>query len=337
MSDSFQLFLDPWDVQYGAEFAFDAAAAPAVVDQAVLDVETTDWRPIDPVGRDHPSNIYFLDGVRRLEARILARRDGVTCQGVFGTCAVGSVSVRPTPTIEHDTVHRVVALNAGQLLPSPVTVSPQLVYHPATSESTDPDGAILAVQQVMREAEEALARRLADSGENALVVVDGPLTSQTPLKGAAIGFIKRLHQLYLPPDELRVLAALRTGQRTPLFALRASVRFSRYAWFQRLAPAGPADFDLAGIARLEVADAVGRDRAVHLADLAAAVLPQYVPGRERDPRSPQNLLPIGALESLLRRRMGDPRLVRRHIEAYLIGQNQRPSGRSISGVSLHGN
>jgi hypothetical protein len=54
--------------------------------------------------------------------------------------------------------------------------------------------------------------------------------------------------------------------------------------------------------------------------MTAALLPAFVPGRGRDPRAPQNLLPIGALEARLRRRMGDVRLIRNRLAALVAGE-----------------
>lgn len=58
-------------------------------------------------------------------------------------------------------------------------------------------------------------------------------------------------------------------------------------------------------------DGVPRARAIEVADLTAAVLPPYAPAAYRDPRAPQNLMPVGQLERELRRRLGDPDLLRR--------------------------
>jgi hypothetical protein len=135
-----------------------------------------------------------------------------------------------------------------------------------------------------------------------------------------IGFIKRIFKFYLPRERLGLLAALRRGERTPLFALRSSRRFLRFSWFVRLADPYLGASDLAGIVRLEVSEVVGVETARRLADASTAALPRFVPGRWRDPRSPQNLLPIGALEASLRRYMGDGRLVRRHIEALIAAE-----------------
>jgi hypothetical protein len=173
----------------------------------------------------------------------------------------------------------------------------------------------------MRREEERLGRELA-STDGALVIADGPLTFEEASRAAVLGYIKRIFRLYLPRERLDLLARLRAGERTPLFALRSSRRFVRFSWFVRLASPQAADSELAGIARLEVSEAVGIEAALRLANASTVILPRFVPSRWRDPRSPQNLLPIGALETTLRRHMGDGRLIRRHIET-LIAREAR--------------
>jgi hypothetical protein len=121
----------------------------------------------------------------------------------------------------------------------------------------------------------------------------------------------------VPRERLDLLAQLRAGERTPLFALRSSRRFVRFSWFVRLSRAAPGDSELTGMARLEVSEAIGVEAARRLANASTVILPRFVPSRWRDPRSPQNLLPIGALEASLRRHMGDRRLIRRYIETLI--------------------
>jgi hypothetical protein len=114
---------------------------------------------------------------------------------------------------------------------------------------------------------------------------------------------------------LPVLMRLPAGTRTPVFAIRViGRRFNRLAWFLRLASVLPGESDLHGLVRLEVAESVGTAGARFLADLTAVLLPRFAPSRARDPRSPQNLLPVGALEQQLRHALGDQRLVRRWIQ-----------------------
>jgi hypothetical protein len=61
----------------------------------------------------------------------------------------------------------------------------------------------------------------------------------------------------------------------------------------------------------------GLAAAQRTADLTGAILPRFAPSPARDPRAPQNLFPIGALESVLRHRLGDPALVRRALEVQI--------------------
>jgi hypothetical protein len=308
--------LDPWDVDYGTELPL--AAEEISPEEVVLDVEVPpdQWAPIIPRAAA-PPDLIFVDGVRRIEARVVLRRGHRVAHGAFGSCAVGSVRVSAgAARCESLRSDRILATGGTEAISGPVAVDAGLVYRPVSTADPGPDGPLRTIQEQMRLNEESLARELADR-EGALVVADGPLTFQQPSRGGAIGYIKRLFQLYLPPAYLPLLAQLPAGARTPLFALRASHRFARYAWFLRLARPQRADSDLAGIVRLEVSDAVGSAEARRLADATAAALPAFAPSRSRDPRAPQNLLPIGALEAQLRRQLGDPRLIRRRIESLL--------------------
>ena len=65
-----------------------------------------------------------------------------------------------------------------------------------------------------------------------------------------------------------------------------------------------------------------------LADQSTAALPRLVPTPARDPRAPQNLLPVGALERALAHRLGDRRWVRRILTASFTGESlamERPA------------
>jgi hypothetical protein len=74
---------------------------------------------------------------------------------------------------------------------------------------------------------------------------------------------------------------------------------------------------MAGLVRLEVSASSGLKAAQDVAALASAVLPLFASQPGRDPRAPQNLYPVGALERHLRHRLGDAALIRRAIEARL--------------------
>ncbi len=318
------LRLDPWQVEYGSELPLGAPAEESDRQTVVQDIEVPParWAPVvpDPAAlapAAAPRRLIFIDGVRRIEARVLARREGRVVHGAFGSFGVGCVEVTEgAAACGEAEIHHVLALDSGESIPEPIDVGTALRYRPVSAAECDPEAPLRRIQEEMRLCEERRARDLANR-EGTLVVADGPLTFGDPMRGAAVGFIKRLFQLYVEPTLLPVLARLPAGGRSPLFALTGQKRFARYSWFVRLAPLQPGDSDLAGLVRLEVSDSVGVDAARRLADATALLLPRFAPSRGRDPRAPQNLLPIGALEAQLRRRLGDPRIIRRRLAALI--------------------
>jgi hypothetical protein len=313
---NFDVRIDPWDIDYGSELPIDAAeeASPDDIELGV-EVSTDRWGPIAPAAASVPNRLTFVDGVRRIEARLIVRRGEQLCHGAFGSFGVGSVDlVGERAAWGEERVHRLVALGSGERLPSDVRVTPALVYEPASAATSDAEAPLRAIQERMRLEEECLARTLADANDT-LVVADGPLTFSEPLRGGAVGYVKRLFRMYLPRPHLDLLPKVPISARTPLFAMRSTRRFARYSWYVRLSTPKVADSPFAGIVRLEVSEEIGREAARRLADATALILPRLAPSRGRDPRAPQNLFPIGALESRLRRRLGDARLVRRQIES----------------------
>jgi hypothetical protein len=314
----FQVQLDPWEVDYGGELSVDAAEAAE--DAVELDVEQPGaWQAIVPtVSRLGP--VIFVDGVRRVEARLVIRDGDGIISGALGCYGVGSVLVgEQGARWGASVVERVAACGAGLMLPEALQVSPQMKYLPHTTADTGPDGPSHAVHDAMRRCEARVAQAYAAEGH--LVVVDGPLTFEAPERGRAVGYIKSLHKLYLPADRVTLLRTLPVGGRTPMFVLRSSQKVTRYSWFLRLAAPATGESDLGGLVRLEVAQEVGEDAARLLADATTSNLPRFAPHRGRDPRAPQNLLPIGALESHLRHALGDRRLARRHIQSFIARES----------------
>ena len=321
----YRVRVDPWEVDYGDQTPL-ASLDHRPVEQVDHEVEAADadWAAVVPSGRfPLPERVVFIDGVRRLEVRIQVRQDEKLIYGGFGSHAVGAVVMQDSAA-EFGEIRpfRSVVLGAGHRLPSStVRVRDDLEYRAESAESAEADAPLRHIQDAMRTAEAKLATDLCSAG--ALVIVDGPLSFVPERPEQALGYIKRLHDLYLPGRFLPLLAHLPQGARTPLFTIRSATSgFSRYSWFQRLAEPAPGAAELHGLVRLEVGATAGLDAARRLADAAATWLPRIAPHRARDPRSPQNLLPIGALEQRLRARLGDARLIRRWIEA-LVAQEAR--------------
>lgn len=309
--------LDPWQPEFGAEAPGLGLQGDEDAAEVKLDVERAPdaWEPIVPTGGWSPRRLVFVDGVRRLDARIVGQREGKRFLGAFGSWGVGAVVVQDGRAEFGDcTIGRTLGLGSGAMLPEVVPVGPALTYVPYSTPDETPDGPIFAVHEQMRFAEEAAATKLADEPD-ALVVGDGPLTFEHTSRGSAVGYVKRILQLYLPSSLWPLLGALPAGARTPVFALGG--RFARYAWFLRLAAPRPGDADTSGLVRMEVSAKLGSEDAVRLANACALLVPRFQSVRGLHPRAPQNLLPIGALEGYLRRQLGDAELVSRQIQTFI--------------------
>ena len=327
----FSIRLDPWQTDYGAEVvSLDAAVDDDDIDLAIE--REVPWAPVFPPPASEaavPATVFFVDGVRRVEARIVGSREHERLfHGAFGSYAVGAVEAQLQARVARFAVaqfDRVVATGAGEILPTTVRVNRALSYRPVSTVNTEPIAPERAIHDEMRRAEERMARELAE--REVLVVTDGPLTFQEATRGLAVGWVKRIQELYLPPAQVPVLLGLPAGARTPLFALRSSKRFARYSWFLRLAVPRAGDSELSGLVRCEVAEQVGMARAMVLANATARLLPRYAGIRGLHARAPQNLLPIAALEARLRRELGDARVLQHYLQGFIAQEAVRAGGR----------
>lgn len=127
--------LDPWQPEFGAEFS----ALGSVADESSENVDTeaeyakADWRPLDgPAGLPAwETGACFVDGVRRLEARVTAKLDGKYFYGAFGAFAVGAVELNAEhASFERYITGRVFALNTADQPEGEISVAPGLTYLP---------------------------------------------------------------------------------------------------------------------------------------------------------------------------------------------------------------
>jgi hypothetical protein len=301
-----RIFVEGWSPEYGAPLdAAELAPAEGTVDDTV---EGVDWVALDGYD-DGCERIAFVDGVRRIDARLTVD-DPVAgpIPGLCGTLAIGAVlwdraAVRST--VADEQVQRWAVLAGGREESFPaVDLTPP--YETMTIATRDGDALIHALQSTMRGAEGALATSLAG---DRCVFADGPLHELGPHE--VVGVVKSHRVTYLEPARNVVIAALGAGQRTPLFAIKD---YGRYSWYVRLAPID-GGHAWSGLVRCEASAHLPLAMVRTIADRSAALLPRVASQAHLDPRAPQNLVPIGALERELRHRMGDPGLVYRALRA----------------------
>ncbi len=302
--------VDPWDPSYGS--ALGEAALEDSTATLTLDLETPaeSWSPVSPPSDAwRPDEVLIVDGVRRIDARVWFTPPGepVPALGIAASYAAGVVRIDGQARLAEMRHERGVYTSCAGAEDLVTSLATYPVRHTAGSEYED---LVLAVQGHMRDLEVIAAQATRNSTDD-LLVVDGPLRGRTAFP-RTIGYIKTHQAAYLPVELNAVVAALTPGQRTPVFSIGTT--WSRHTWYLRLPVAS--DSPWAGIIRCEVSDRLSTTEVVDLANASALVLPPLASQAHKDPRAPQNLIPIGGLEKALRHRLGDPVKLHRSLSRY---------------------
>ena len=319
-----QLFVDAWDPSYGAgvetgDFVSGAGASEARLE---LDVERDPavWEPISPPPDVRAADVALLvDGVRRTDARVWVGDETDVHPGLAASFAAGVVRCdlrRATAEVITARVERAVF--------TPFTTSGAIEtsagrYPVLAAKSGELPALSGALQQQLQALESAvLAESRDESTADELLVADGPLRGRAGIS-RVLGYIKSHEKPYLKPPQSKVLTALRTGQRTPVFKL--GTRWEQYTWYLRLP--GQSGAPWSNLARIECSVELPPQAAIALADLSMITLPRFAATAYKDPRAPQNLVPIAGLERRLRSMLGDGRLLHR---ALTLAAHRVPAG-----------
>ena len=338
-SPGMRFTVDGWDPTYGTSLELEEDLGESTA-QVQLDVEMPEnrWQPVtvDPAVR-RPSATLFVDGVRRVEARVwIDDADGGSpatdasaalcasyAAGVVCCCGIGAHLLTAQTRRGLFTVapHAVdVRTGAGSYLACHTTANATMPLSVTLSSALQRRLAEVEVTVAVAARAGLDAAALGALGDHDviraddLLVVDGPLRGRTHLP-RALGFIKSHRTAYLPPAQHAMVGRLGHGQRTPVFLMGTT--WDRHAWYLRL-PCLPGP-PWAGIVRVECSADLPRDEVVALANLSQATLCRFASAEYKDARAPQNLYPIAGLESELRRRLGDPRLLYRALRVAAAG------------------
>ena len=326
--------IDGWDPSYGASLELEEQLQESTATVAVdVELPASRWQAIDATtDRALPAAILFVDGVRRIEARVWI--DDEVSDGAPPTDATAALCASYAAGVvccSGEQAHLVMAemrrglFSVARHASDIVTRAGRYQAHYIGSGS--------AGVPLMARLSQGLQRRLAeiemvtavaarssahDHGlppDDDLLIIDGPLRGRQHLP-RALGYIKSHHSTYLPPELNTLVGRLTPGQRTPVFLMGTS--WDRHSWYLRLpgAPGAP----WAGIVRVECAADLPRSEVIRLADLSQACLGRFASAPYKDSRAPQNLYPIGGLEHELRHRLGDQRLLFRALSQAAHGK-----------------
>jgi hypothetical protein len=306
--------VEPFDVGYGAAFLADdespfAEECPIVEDGGELVAH-------DPAPAARPDALAFVDGTRRVEAR-LTRTDGDgTITGVAGAIAAGAVVREPGGgPLRHEpvTVRRYAVFGDGRT--GPRLSRGRWAWEPDSTGAGGFDAGDQRLLRHMRDTEVAIAEGLCGAGY--LTVLDGPLTRvRSGWDIPILGYVKTHLCPKLAPEAWAKVPTIGVGQRTSTFLLR-----DLYAAYLRVGDPGPWSSPWGGIVRLEVPAGTGLERAVATIDAAASWLPRFSPPGYWDARAPVNLMPVAGLETHLRHQLGDLALAQRAVRVAVADLN----------------
>jgi len=301
------VFVEDWSVAYGSPYLVrneDPGAVPAML---VEDGDDFRIHTGEPRGY---SRLAFVDGVRRGEASLYRQNSstGTIARGVTGSHACGVVLAEGEgPAVYGEVrIHRLVIWGSGLTGEFP-TVDGGWSWQSCSIADTAPDAPLRELQTRMRQEEGRLAEEVGALGY--LVILDGPLNFVRSRDLPLVGYVKTHHRALLEPHHHRLIPQLQAGERSSIFVLGAD----RYSCYLRLAPGGDAAGPWSGIVRLEIPQSAGLSAAKEVTDTVASSIPRFAGIAYRDPRAPQNLQPIGALETHLRHLLGDPGLAYRAV------------------------
>ena len=310
-----RMFVDAWDPSYGASFDGDGGDGPSSASSAQVDtdveVPAAEWAPIDVArGVRCPDVVLLVDGVRRNDAGLWTEEeDGVSYAGLAASYAAGVVRCDLRNGVAELAGARVArglftaSPSAGDVVAGSVRYEIHRVN--GTGEASKLPAAVQGPLTALEIEVSADARVHGSDGAD-LLVVDGPLRNRRQLP-RTIGYVKTQQKQYLSAELTRVVTALRAGQRTPVFHL--GTVWGGWSWYLRLP--GTSGAPWAGIVRIECSPDLTVDQAVELAELSGVTLPRFASSAYKDPRAPQNLVPIAGLERRLRGLLGDARVLHR--------------------------
>jgi hypothetical protein len=307
-----KLFVESWDPTYGAavesaEFA-NGASSEAELDCDV-EIPAGAWVPISaPPDVRAPDVVLLVDGVRRIDARVWIGDEADIHPGLAASFAAGVVRCDLRRGVAEVVTARV---SRGVFTPFAGTVLSTSAGRYPVHKARSGDLPVLsaALQQQLQALESAvLAESRDESTADELLVADGPLRGRAGVS-RVLGYVKSHEKTYLPPAQSAVVAALRAGQRSPVFLL--GTRWRQFTWYLRLP--GPSGAPWGNLVRIECSAELPVQAAIALADLSMITLPRFAATAYKDPRAPQNLVPIAGLERRLRSMLGDGRLLHRSL------------------------
>lgn len=253
--------------------------------------------------------VYLIDGRQRFEGALYIED---AYPALLFSFAVGAVRLEPGRAQFYAPGWRVerYLLVAGEVPADLLELGPGLAYRVWPCPAAQGYEALQEEAHTLRrQVEDRLGQRIARANPAALILHDGPLYLTDGPYARRLGYAKTQWRAYLSPEHAALVPRLAPGERTPVFEIHKRNGPKVRSWYLRLPldpdrPYAPA----ASLVRVETG--ADGEEAVQLARYSLSLLPRLASKPYRDPRAPQNLVPIGALERELGRRLGRLEVIR---------------------------
>jgi hypothetical protein len=312
--------VEDWGPEYGSPYQIENDENGAANVELLEDGGNTVL--FHPGSSKMTERMAFVDGVRQIEARLYYSEGELLARGVAGAYGYGTV-LWSQDKCDFGQCHvRRVAIWGSGIVQQMPKVSGGWEWDVVSVADKDPKAPETALQEHMLKSEVQLAGEICRMGY--LTVRDGPLsfyhaTEPVPI----VGYVKTHQKALLPAECQARVPALSKGERTSVFSLG-----DRYACYTRLADSTSLSGPWSGIVRLEVPQIIGLAEAIELLGQVTSAIVPFAGIPHRDPRAPQNLQPVSALEAQLRRLMGSPKLATRAVKdavLSLILDSEKPA------------
>ncbi len=312
------LAIEGWSPEYGSAVESEREEVPAEQVDPGVELAADEWRPLGPEAATAvPAKVYFVDGVRRIEARVWMSEQDESRLGICASFAAGVVRCGRRAEIVSAEVRRGFFGRAGV----PDLVTRVGIFPACVVADDDIEQLVNGLQERMGQLEVEVAGAWIEGGSrgtstpvgsgadlrngnrrnpDTLMAMDGPLRGRQRMPGV-IGYVKSHRVQYLPTGPRAVVARLAPRQRSPVFLIQT--KWTRFSWYLRLTT--PRGHPWAGIVRCEAWPDTGLEQVKKVADATAALLPRFASEPHKDDRAPQNLYPIAGLERELQHRLGD--------------------------------
>jgi hypothetical protein len=241
--------VDAWDPGYGTNLELEDFLGESTARVEVnVELPASQWRAVDPdPGRAVPAALLFVDGVRRIEARVWIEEDppdgGPLPEASAALCASYAAGVVCCCGQQAHIVLVETRRGLFTVAPRAESIATWAGEYTACHTKAHPDRPLpVTLSQALQrrlgeiEVQVAVAARASVAGHGIpeggdLLVIDGPLHGRQHLP-RAIGYIKSHRSTYLPPPLNALVGTLQPGQRTPVFLIGTS--WDRHTWYLRL-------------------------------------------------------------------------------------------------------